>query len=240
MEASTVAKRKYFTQSPGQSFTLVREEFKRNEDLRLIKHFAAWLSEVGEHPVREEHFEEDLLDGLCLCKLMTKLRGSGLKNYHTLPSSHVVPLESFKAKENMVAFQLACENLHLPITFGTEDLEKKNITRVISSLIFIAHVAHSQGVGVRYMDQEILDKVKQMDEAIAASTQLSWFQQLLVNIGLGDWIDLLSIDALKKYLATLKQNLEEKVEVVNQQAETLQAALKEALPEAIKSKIPVN
>jgi hypothetical protein len=247
-------KRKPLIQNPTQNFTMMREEYKRNEDLRLVKHFAAWLSKVGERPVTEENFEEDLLDGVCLCKLMTKIRGSGLDSFHSLPSSTVPPLEAFKSKENMVAFQLAAQKLHLPITFGSEDLEKKNITRVVSTLIFLAHVAHSQGVTIDDMDKEILDKVEEMDQAIeqqAAGAQLSWFQQLLIKLGLGEWISLLSIEALKAYLATLKKNLELKVEeqksLARQHSENIQSQIKEktaawkaALPEAIKSKIPVT
>jgi len=125
---------------------------------------------------------------------------------------------------------------------------------VVSTLIFLAHVAHSQGVSVAEMDKEILDKVGEMDQAIeqqVATAQLSWFQALLVRLGLGDWIGLLSVDALKQYLATLKKNLETKVEeqktLARQQSEQLQGKLqekaaswKDALPEVIKSKIAAN
>jgi len=104
------------------------------------------------------------------------------------------------------------------------------------------------------MDKEILDKVGEMDQAIeqqVATAQLSWFQALLVRLGLGDWIGLLSVDALKQYLATLKKNLETKVEeqktLARQQSEQLQGKLqekaaswKDALPEVIKSKIAAN
>lgn len=262
--------------TPNANFTILRDEYKKNEDLRLVKHFASWLSKVGERPVSEENFEEDLMDGVCLCKLMSKIRGSGLTSFHNLPSSTVPPLEAFKSKENLVEFQLAAKRLDLPITFGTEDLwvtlnppihpktsceltvkqrrEKKNITRVVSTLIFLAHVAHSQGVTVDDMDKEILDKVGEMDQALeqqVASAQLSWFHALLVKLGLGDWISYLSIDALKAYLATLKKNLEAKVEeqksLARQHSEQLQdklhektASWKEALPDVIKAKISAN
>jgi len=246
-------KRKPLQTNPTANFTMARDEYKKSEDLRLVKHFASWLSKVGERPVSEENFESDLLDGVCLCKLMAKINGSGIKAFHDLPSSNVPPLEAFKAKENMVEFQLATKRLNLPISFGTEDLEKKNITRVVSTLIFLAHVAHSQGI-TQDMDKEILDKVEEMDEAIeqqVAGAQLTWFQQLLVRLGLGDWISLLSIETLKAYLATLKKNLETKVEeqktLVRQHSENLQtqfkektAAWKEALPEPIKSRITAN
>lgn len=233
----------------------MRDEYKKNEDLRLVKHFASWLSKVGERPVTEENFEHDLLDGVCLCKLMSKIHGSGIKSYHQIPSSSVEALDVFKAKENVVEFQAASKRLHLPITFGTEDLEKNNITRVVSTLIFLAHVAHSQGVTVEEMGKEIIDKVEEIDEAIeqqvTGGAQLSWFQQLLTRLGLGDWISLLSVDTLKQYLTTLKKNLEIKVEerkeLARQQSSSLQAqirdkttAWKDALPEAIKSKIPAN
>jgi hypothetical protein len=247
-------KRVPLNQNPTQSFTLMREEYKKNEDLKLVKHFANWLSKVGERQVTEENFEQDLLDGVCLCKLLSKIHGSGLDDYHNLPSSNVPPLEAFKAKENLVAFQLACKKLNLPITFGTEDLEKQNITRVVSTLIFLAHVAHSQGVTIQDMDKEILQKVEEMDEAIesqVAGAQLSWFHQLLIKLGLGDWISYLSIEALKEYLATLKKNLETRVEeqktLARQHSEKLQvsfqektAAWKDALPDAIKTRIPAN
>ena len=248
------AKRTPLNHTPTANFTMMRDEYKKNEDLKLVKHFALWLSKVGERSVTEENFESDLMDGVCLCKLMEKIRGSGIKSFHNLPSSSILPLEAFKAKENLIEFQLAAKRLNLPITFGTEDLEKKNITRVVSTLIFLAHVAHSQGVTVDDMDKEILDKVEEMDEAIeqqVASAQLSWFHALLVRLGLGDWIQFLSIEALKEYLATLKKNLEAKVEeqkaLARQHSETFQgklvektAAWKDALPEAIKTRIPAN
>ena len=125
---------------------------------------------------------------------------------------------------------------------------------MISSLIFIAHVAHSQGTLVNEMGKEILDKVEQMDVAIeqkVAGAQLTWFQQLLIRLGLGDWISSLSIDSLKQYLATLKKNIEEKVEtqkmLVKQQSESLQEKIlekttnwKDSLPDAIKTRLAAH
>ena len=226
-----------------------REEYKHMEDLRLVKHFADWLSKIGEKKITEENFEEDLLDGVALCTVMSKINGSGLTSFHTLKESSVPSLDIFKAKENLVAFQEATRKLKLPISFGTEDLEKKNTTRVVSTLIFLAHVAHSQNIMVAEMDKEILSKVVEMDQALeqqAASSQLTWFQQLLIKLGLGDWISLLSIDAIKEYLTTLKHNIEHRVEI---QKENLHGKIAEStasfkektatlpLPDTIKAKI---
>ena len=247
------APRKPLSHAPTEQFTMKREEYKQMEDLRLVKHFAHWLSKVTGLNVTEETFEQDLMDGVVLCRLMSKINGSGMGYFHEL-KSNVPSLDAFKAKENLVSFQLAVKNLNLPISFGTEDLEKKNITRVISTLIFIAHVAHSQGVLIKEMDQEILNKVEQMDEALDqnnTSTELSWWQQLLIKFGLGDWINSLSLEAIKAYIATLKKNIEEKVEsqklLVKQQSETLQSKIlektsswKESLPDAIKTRIAAN
>ena len=221
--------RKPLSHPPTEKFTMKREEYKQMEDLRLVKHFASWLSKVGEKPVSEENFEQDLMDGVALCRLMKKINGSNMGTFHE-PSGG---MDVFKAKENMVFFQNSAKALKLPISFGTEDLEKKNIGRVISTLIFVAHVAHSQGVTIKDMDKEILDKVVEMDqvmdEKVNASTpteaseqQLNWWQALLVKFGLGDWIDSLNVETLKQYLATVRHNMEEK------------------LPESIKAKLHVG
>jgi hypothetical protein len=248
------APRKHLTHNPTLSFTMKRDEYKKSEDLRLVKHFASWLSKVGERSVQEETFEEDLLDGVCLCKLVSKINGSGMTSFHVVSASSVTSLDSFKAKENLVQFQKATKNLDLPISFGTEDLEKKNITRVISTLVFLAHVAHSQGVTVQDMDKEILEKVEEMDNAIEqqiATSQVSWFQQLLGRLGLEEWISFLSVDALKAYFATMKKNIGDKVEeqklMARQRSQKLQetihektASWKEALPDSIKTRIIAN
>jgi hypothetical protein len=144
------APRKPLSQNMTQSFTVNRDDFRKFEDFKLVKHFAVWLTKVSGHPVSEETFEKDLLDGVAVCKLMTKIKGSGLSAYHEI-NSHIPALDAFKSKENMVAFQLATQNLRLPISFGSEDLEKNNTQRVVSTLIFLAHVCKSQGVLVQEM-----------------------------------------------------------------------------------------
>ena len=252
------AARKPLAHNPTANFTMKREEYKQMEDLRLVSHFATYLSKVGERPVTEENFENDLMNGVCLCRLMSKLNGSGLEKFHSDISNGIA--DTFKAKENMVSFQQAAKNLNLPIMFGTEDLEKKNITRVVSTLIFLAHVAHSQGVTVEDMDQEILDKVEQIEEELMAKMdeasspapngELTWWQALLVKFGFGEWINSLSLEAIKQYLATLRANVEQKVEqqktLVKQKVEEQKTLvrqrsmdLREKLPESIKSRIPV-
>ena len=193
-----------------------RGEFKQMEDVRLISHFASWLSKVANRPVNEDTFEQDLMDGVALCTVVSKLKGSELTKFHELPKGTNQPLDTFKARENMVSFTLACQNLSLPVTFGTEELEKGNLGRIASTLVFLAHIAHSQGVTVQDMDEEILQKVEQMDAALLSATgenqtgsagepaaELSWWQALLVRLGLGDWINSFNVDALKAYMATL-------------------------------------
>jgi hypothetical protein len=248
--------RKPLTHNPTANFTMKREEFKQAEDLRLVSHFASYLSKVGDRPVTEEKFEADLMDGVCLCRLMSKLNGSGVTKFHDINREGIA--DAFKAKENMVTFQQASKALNLPITFGTEDLEKQNTTRVISTLIFLAHVAHSQNVTVEDMDQDILDKVEQLEEELLAKAEesspgdgnLTWWQALLVKFGFGDWINSLSLEALKAYIATVRKNVETKVEehkavllakVEEQKTLVRQKSmdLREKLPEAIKSRIPV-
>lgn len=256
--------------NPTASFTMKREEFKQNEDLRLVSHFAHYLSKVGDKPVSEENFESDLLDGVCLCRLMAKLNGSGMTKFHdNINNTNLA--DAWKSKENLVSFQQATKNLNLPISFGTEDLEKKNTTRVISTLIFLAHVAHSQNVTVQDMDQEILEKVEQIEEELAAKLnettatvptadgQLTWWQALLVKFGFGDWINSLSLEALKQYLETVKKNVQQKVEdqkqsltqKIEEQKQFIQQKveeqrtmvrqksmdLREKLPDSIKAKL---
>ena len=62
---------------PTESFTLQRNEHKQFEHLKLVESFAEFLTKITDHKVNEETFEADLLDGVCLCRLMQKLQGSG-------------------------------------------------------------------------------------------------------------------------------------------------------------------
>lgn len=198
-----------FSHSPTDAFTMKREDFKKLQDLKLVSHFASWLSKLGNKEVTEENFEDDLMDGVALCRVMKKLEGANMGAFHE-PKGET--MDSFKGKENIVFFQNSTKALKLPITFGTEDLEKRNISRVVSTLVFIAHTAKAQGVGVKEMDQEILDKVQEMDEAIEdKATDLTWWQQLLQKLGLGDWIDSLNLESLKAYIAQLQENIKAKL-----------------------------
>jgi len=258
--------RKPLAHNPTANFTMKREEYKQMEDLRLVSHFATYLTKVTGRTITEEKFEDDLLDGVALCRLLTKLNGSGLAKFHDNISTGLA--DGWKAKENLVTFQQGTRNLMLPISFGTEDLEKRNTTRVVSTLIFLAHVAHSQGVTVQEMDQEILDKVEQIEEELAAKMneggageqdssnpaapaagELTWWQALLVKFGFGDWIQSLTYDAIKQYLETVKKNVQQKVEDQKQALSTKleeqktlvrqkSMELREKLPESIKAKIP--
>jgi len=216
--------RRPLSHNPKASFTGKREEFKQVEDVRLVAHFASWLSKVSGRPISDETFEKDLLDGVALCTVMSKIQGSGIEKFHAIPIGSIEPLDTFKSRENIQAFVLASKRLNLPVTFGTEDLEKENIGRVASTLVFLAHTAHAQGVTVEEMDADILEKVEQMDEALEKSNEeskaeenvigqeLSWWQGLLARFGLGDWISSLSIESLKAYLTTLRANVEKKIE----------------------------
>jgi hypothetical protein len=203
------------------------------EDIRLIEHFAHWLSKVSERQVSADTFETDLMDGVALCKVMVKIPGSGLVRFHEIQGS-TAPLEAFKARENIQAFGMAAKQLNLPVTFGTEELEKGNLGRIASTLVFLAHCAHAHGVLVQDMDQEILDKVEEMDAALIKATEnietksddsidaqaqasLSWWRNLLIKFGLGDWISFLNVDSLKAYLATIKANAEQRIEEQKQQ-----------------------
>ncbi|KAH9253363.1 hypothetical protein BASA81_008714 [Batrachochytrium salamandrivorans] len=224
--------------APTESYTVKRSELKQAEDLKLVKHFASWLTKIthGRRQITEEEFENDLLDGVALCEVMQQLEGSGLVKFHQEPKS------SFQAKENLQSFQAATKALALPVTFGSEDLEKQNITRIVSTLVFVAHTAHAQGVFVGEMDKEIVDKVVKMDEqliaisengsedATAAAAAAPWWHQILIKLGLGDWIASLNQESVKAYLETLKQNAEIKLEALKQNAEA-------KLPESIKAKL---
>lgn len=227
--------------APTESYTVKRSELKQAEDLKLVKHFASWLTKItrGRRQITEEEFENDLLDGVALCEVMQQLEGSGLVKFHQEPKS------AFQAKENLQSFQAATKALALPVTFGSEDLEKQNITRIVSTLVFVAHTAHAQGVFVGEMDQEIVDKVIKMDEQLIAisengddasgasaapATSAPWWHQILIKLGLGDWIASLNQESVKAYLATLKQNAEIKLETLKQNAEA-------KLPDSIKAKL---
>jgi hypothetical protein len=160
-----------------------RNEFKQNQDLKLVSHFCDWLTKVSEgKAITEENFESDLMDGVALCTVMQKLQGSGLVKFHATPRT------AFQAKENLQFFQAGATKLALPVTFGSEDLEKQNISRIVSCLIFVAHVAHSQHVLVKEMDKEIVQKVEQMDEELThipegeeEDASMPWWQALMVS-----------------------------------------------------------
>lgn len=240
-----VKNRKPLAHNPTASFTMKRDEYKQMEDVRLISHFASWLSKVSGRPVADETFEQDLMDGVALCTVMSKISGSGVQRFHVMEPGSTQPLEAFKARENIQTFVAASKSLNLPVTFGTEDLEKGNIGRVASTLVFLAHCAHAQGVTVEEMDSEILDKMEQMDAALAEATnvesktdadtvaaqELSWWQNLLVKFGLGAWINSLNLESLKAYLATLKANAEKKIEEQKQKIDEQTQLVKQKIEE---------
>lgn len=165
----------------------------------------------------------------------------------------------------MVQFHEACKRLALPVQFGTEELKQGNYGKVASTLVFVAHTAASQNVGVKQMDPVLRHRLEsvttateqinnmsseqakamQSPEGIAA---LPWWQQLLIKLGLGDWIDYLNYEALAKYAAQVKANVEAKaeefkanVDVKTEEAKVLlrqkSDELKQKLPEAVQQKL---
>lgn len=151
-----------------------------------------------------------------------------MTRFHNVPTGSIEALDAFKSRENIQSFVVASKLLNLPVTFGTEDLEKGNIGRICSTLVFLAHTAHAQGVTVEEMDSEIIEKVEEMDAAIAqvtdeetksdessntaiSSQELTWWQNLLVKLGFGDWINSLNVETLKAYIATVKANVQAKI-----------------------------
>ena len=210
--------------------------------------------------VAEETFCEDLINGVALCKLMTMIQGSGVSTYHDLPSPKGAPLDSFKSRENVRQFLEACTRMKMPVTFGTAELEQKNLFQIASTLLFVVHTATSQGVGVQALkeDAELTERVRAVTEAAvnaesgeasaasasasAASTEgLSWWQQLLVRFGFGDWLETLDPEKLKAYAAQLKQRVEDKAAEVQtqvlEQTASFKAKAAENLPESLKSRI---
>jgi len=83
------------------NFTLKKEEIENLED-RYIS---------------EKNFDHDLSDGVALCTVMSKIQGSGVTSFHK-----VAPVGGHKARENFITFQIAVQRLHLPSTFGLDDL----------------------------------------------------------------------------------------------------------------------
>ena len=95
---------------------------------------------------------------------------------------------------------------------------------------------YRQGNTVIHMDKELLDKVEEMDRALMSS-QLNWIQQLLLKLGLGEWVYSLSLDSLKRYIEGLKENIRDKIEIQQEKIMEKTNSFKEYLPEAIKSRI---
>jgi hypothetical protein len=52
---------------------------------------------------------------------------------------------AFHGKENIQTFQTACKQLKVPVTFGTEELEKQNVSKIVACLFFLAHLAYDEG-----------------------------------------------------------------------------------------------
>jgi hypothetical protein len=252
--------------APKSSLTMKREEHKQMEDLRLVSHFAVWLTAVTGVEIGAETLPEDLISGVCLCKLLAMVPSSGVTKYHDLPQpSSGKPLDSFKAKENMAQFQEACKRLKLPVVFGTAECEVGNLGQIASTLVFLVHTATLNGVGMLEMqkDKELRERMEVVTQATIEMTehdansgtsssdtarQLTWWQQLLVRFGFGDWIDSLDPQKLREYAQRLRTQLEEKTAEAKQQLDSktsetrdkiLEASnsFKEKLPDAVKSRL---
>jgi len=143
------------------TFSLKREEFKDLEDEQLIKDFAFWISAAGERYVSERNFVNDLSDGVALCTILTKVPGSGVVTFHK-----VAPPGGAKALENFTFFRRGCSRLSLPVSFGLDELRNEHNPDVICTLIFLAHVCHSQGVATEAMEGCLLEKVDDINDAI--------------------------------------------------------------------------
>jgi hypothetical protein len=72
----------HLAQKPTQSYTMGREQFKKEQDNRWVQPLALWLSAVSGLLVEEETFEFDLMDGLVLCRLVSKLEGANVSSFH--------------------------------------------------------------------------------------------------------------------------------------------------------------
>jgi TPP-dependent pyruvate/acetoin dehydrogenase alpha subunit len=73
-----------------------------------------------------------------------------------------------------------------------------------------------------------------MELAMDEQVGLSWFQQLLIKLGLGQW----SVEEVKAYLKTVKENVEAKVETQKTMVRQQSSELLDKLPEAVKTRIP--
>lgn len=252
--------------NPNGQLTLKRDQIKSMETAMLCEHFAHWLTSVTEKPLRTDPdgFCDDLSTGVALCKLLTMLPQSGVTKFHDVPSDRGVPLDSWKSLENMSAFHQACaKTLALPVTFGSEDLTSyKNPSKVCSSLLFLVHTATKNGVGIKELaeDPELSDRMKAVDDAAEASMEtpqppaaqsaegLSWWQQLLVRFGLGDWLEMFDMAKLKAYVEQLRAQLAERATQMQADADKSResfrskvlestASFKDKLPDSIKSKL---
>jgi len=203
----------------NEGFTLKREEIKAAENVRLITHFASWLSAVTSIKINADTLPEDLIDGVALCMVASKIPNSGVSKWHTIPSG-MAKLDAFKAKENMAQFQSACKKLSLPCVFGTQELEQGNLGQIATTLVFLAHTATVHGVMVKEMDPElrtrvesvIVESMNSIETAApaAADVTTSWWQAILIKFGLGSWIAKLDPAALKAYFAQLQQLIKDK------------------------------
>lgn len=135
------------------ALSLKRGELQKFEDIELLKACAYWLTGVGQRFVSEKNFTKDLADGVVLCNVLCIVKGSGVssESFHK-----VAPNGSLKAKENLISFQVATKRLNLPYTFSLDDLEKQNLSKICSTILFLAHVCHSQGVGIDGKDTVLI------------------------------------------------------------------------------------
>jgi len=219
-------------QNPTEQFTIKREEHRMLEDIKLISHFAPWISDLTGKKVNSDTICEDLLDGEALCHIMSLVKGSGVTTYHKVGGGFD-KLESFKSMENLVQFHEACKRLALPVQIGREELIAGNVGKVASCLVFVAHTCASQGVGVKQMDQAIRERLESVTGAAeglqggaTGADQLSWWQALLARFGLSDYFQSFSVEQLKAYAAKVRENAQAKLD-----------EMKAKLPESVQAKL---
>lgn len=98
---------------------------------------AGWLSRVTRCYVRPNHLCEDLKDGVALCRLLSRIDGSGVEGgFHEAPSSKA------DARENVQMFFRGCQTLGLAECmelFTYKDLRAKRKNLVLEVLAGMAH-----------------------------------------------------------------------------------------------------
>lgn len=137
--------------SPSSAASLRRR--KRKDDARehrdgvALTRVARWACRASGVQVEARTLCEDLLDGVALCRLLSRFDDGGVSTFHKKPRS------KRQGRENVSAFLDACVRLGFEELFSYQDLRCKNSSVIVHALTQVAMI----------MDGPAWDQIPQYD-----------------------------------------------------------------------------